>query len=82
MFLQSMHRQIFSPMSGQQTSQYPLQIHKPFSILQCPRWNKNKVEIVQEERYVANLNFPLCTVEKFKFSEFLLDDKNATYPSF
>ena len=23
----------------------------------------------------------LCTVEKFKFSEFLLDDKNATYLS-
>ena len=22
---------------------------------------------------------PLCTLEKFKFSEFLLDDKNATY---
>ena len=25
--------------------------------------------------------FPLCPVEKFKFSEFLLDDKNATYLS-
>ena len=23
----------------------------------------------------------MCTVEKFKFSEFLLDDKNATYLS-
>ena len=28
-----------------------------------------------------NWIFPLCTVEKFKFSEFLLDDKNATYLS-
>ena len=25
--------------------------------------------------------FLLCTVEKFKFSEFLLDDKNETYLS-
>ena len=24
-------------------------------------------------------NFPMCTVEKFKFLGFLLDDKNATY---
>ena len=41
MFLQSAHLQIFSPMSGQQTSQYPLQIHKPFSNWQCSRLNKN-----------------------------------------
>ena len=41
MFLQSAHLQIFSPMSGQQTSQYLLQIHKPFSNWQCSRLNKN-----------------------------------------
>ena len=35
------HLQIFSPVSGQQTSQYPLQIHKPFSNWQCSRLNKN-----------------------------------------
>ena len=46
-----------------------------------------KVEIILEQRQVAflspgkvceNLNFKRCTVEKFKFLQILLVDKNAT----
>ena len=38
--------------------------------------NFEKINIIQ---YVFKyLEIVLCTVEKFKFSEFLLDDKNAT----
>ena len=41
--------------------------------------NFEKINIIQ---YVFKyLEIVLCTVEKFKFSEFLLDDKNATYLS-
>ena len=42
--------------------------------------NFEKINIIQ---YVFKyLEIVLCTVEKFKFSEFLLDDKNPTYLSY
>ena len=42
--------------------------------------NFEKINIIQ---YVLKyLEIVLCTVEKLKFSEFLLDDKNPTYLSY
>ena len=35
--------------------------------------------LIIQQKFLKFEFFLSCTVEKFKFSEFLLDDKNATY---
>ena len=43
--------------------------------------NVKQKQFKKRDRLRSYLNFLLCTVEKFKFSDFLLDDKKATYLS-
>ena len=47
----------------------------------CPYYLRREIGcvLIIQQKFQKFEFFPLCTVEKFKFSEFLLDDKNATF---